>query len=89
VARGSWWLAVAAKFQSSDILTASDEPPIHELQHLHWNCFLEKILACEPTTNRKFIGNTSDALIFKSDDNGILAARLVPNNISDLKTGVH
>jgi hypothetical protein len=56
------------------MLTASGEPPIHELQHLHWNYLLMKTLAFEPTTNRKFIGNTSDALIFKSDDNGILAA---------------
>jgi len=70
-------------------LTASDEPPIHELQHLHWNCLLVKILAFEPTTNRKFFSNTIDALIFESDDNGILAARLAPNNISDSKIGVH
>jgi hypothetical protein len=72
-----------------NVLTASGEPPIHELQHLHWNCLLVKILAFESTTNRKFFGNTSDGLIFESDDNGILAARLVPNNISDFKFGVH
>jgi hypothetical protein len=71
------------------MLTASGEPPIHELQHLHWNYLLVKILAFEPTTNRKFFSNTSDAFIFESDDNGILAARLVPNNISDFKIGVH
>jgi len=47
------------------------------------------MLAFEPTTNRKFLSNTIDALIFESDDNGILAARLVPNNISDFKIGVH
>jgi hypothetical protein len=70
-------------------LTASGEPPIHEFQHFHWNDLLVKILSFEPTTNRKFLSNTSDALIFESDDNGILAARLVPNNISDFKIGVH
>src|SRR6202158_2278499 len=48
-------------------LTASDEPPIHELQHLHRNCFLVKILAFEPTANRNFFCNTGDALIFESD----------------------
>jgi hypothetical protein len=67
----------------------SAELPIHEHQYLHWNYFLVKILAFEPTTNRKFFSNTSDALILESDDNGILAARLVPNNISDFKIGVH
>jgi hypothetical protein len=71
------------------MLTASGEPSIHELQHLHWNCLLAKSLAFEPTTNCKFFGNTSDALIFEFDDNGILTARLVPNNISDFKIGVH
>jgi hypothetical protein len=70
-------------------LAASGEPPIHELQHLHWNFLLVKILAFEPATNRKFFGNTIDALIFESDDNGVLAVRLVPNNISDFKIGVH
>jgi hypothetical protein len=70
-------------------LTAGGEPPIHELQHLHWNCLLVKILAFEPTTNRKFLRTTIDALIFESDDNGILAARPVPNKISDFKIGVH
>jgi hypothetical protein len=48
-----------------------------------------KILAFEPTTNRKFFSDTIDALIFKSDDNGILAAWLSPNNVSDFKIGVH
>jgi hypothetical protein len=48
-----------------------------------------KILAFEPTTNRKFFRTTIDALIFESDDSGILAARLVPNNISDFKIGIH
>jgi hypothetical protein len=62
-------------------LTAGGEPPIHELQHLHWNCLLVKILAFEPTTNRKFLRTTIDALIF--------AARPVPNKISDFKIGVH
>jgi hypothetical protein len=71
------------------VLTASGEPPIHERQHLRWNYLLVKILAFEPTTNRESFGNTSDALIFESDDNGILAARLVPNNISDFKIRVH
>jgi hypothetical protein len=70
-------------------LAASGEPPIHELQHLHWNFLLVKILAFEPATNRKFLSNTIGALIFESDDNGILAVRLVPNNISDFKIGVH
>jgi len=70
-------------------ITASGEPPIHELQHLHWNYLLVKILAFEPTTNCKFFSNASDALMFESDDSGILAARLVPNNISDFKIGVH
>ena len=71
------------------LLTASGEPPIHELQHLHWNSLLVKILAFEPTTNRKFFINTIDALIFKSDDDGTLAARLVPNKVPDFKIGVH
>jgi hypothetical protein len=70
-------------------LAASGEPPIHELQHLHWNCLLVKILAFEPATNRKFFGNTIDGFIFESDDNGISAVRLVPNNISDFKIRVH
>jgi hypothetical protein len=70
-------------------LAASGEPPIHELQHLHWNLLLAKILAFEPATNRKSFTNTIDALIFESDDNGFLAVRLVPNNISDFKIGVH
>ena len=70
-------------------LTASGEPPIHELQHIHWDCLPVKILAFEPTTNRQFLGNTSDALIFESNDDDILATRLVPNNISDFKIGVH
>jgi len=71
-------------------LAASGEPPIHELQHLHWNfLLLVKILAFEPATNRKFFANTIDALIFESDDNGFLAVRLVPNNISNFKIGVH
>jgi hypothetical protein len=71
------------------MLAASDEPPIHELQHFHWNYLLVKILVFEPTTNRKFFSNSSDALIFEFDDGGILAARLAPNNISDSKIGVH
>jgi hypothetical protein len=70
-------------------LTASDEPPIHELQHLHWNCFLVKILAFEPTANRNSFSNTGDALIFESDDSDIFAARFVPNNIPSFKIGVH
>jgi hypothetical protein len=70
-------------------LAASGEPPIHELQHLHWNLLLVKIRAFEPATNRKFFGNTIDALIFEPDDNGFLAVRLVPNYISDSKIGVH
>jgi hypothetical protein len=70
-------------------LTASGEPPIHELKHLHWNYLLVKSLAFEPTTNRKFFSNAIEAVIFESDDSGILAARLVPNNISDSKIDVH
>jgi hypothetical protein len=70
-------------------LTASDEPAIHELQHLHWNCFLVKILALEPTAKRNFFGNAGDARIFDSNDSDIFAARFVPNNIPDLKIGVH
>jgi hypothetical protein len=70
-------------------LTAGGEPPIHELQHLHWDGLLVKILAFEPTANCKCFSNSIDALIFEFDDNGILAARLVPNNISDFKIGVH
>jgi hypothetical protein len=70
-------------------LTASGKPPIHELQHLHRDGLLVKILAFEPTANRKCFSNSIDALIFEFDDNGILAARLVPNYISDFKIGVH
>jgi hypothetical protein len=70
-------------------LTASDEPPIHELQHLHWNCFLVKILAFKPTAKRNFFGNTGDALIFESDDSDIFAARFLPNNIASSKIDVH
>jgi hypothetical protein len=49
------------------MLTARDEPPIDELQHLHWNCFLVKTLAFESTANRNFFSNTGDALIFQPD----------------------
>ena len=45
------------------MLTARDEPPIDELQHLYWNCFLVKTLAFESTANRHFFSNTGDALI--------------------------
>jgi hypothetical protein len=71
------------------MLTASDEPPIHELQHLHWNCFLVKTLAFESTANRNFLSNTNDHLIFQSDDRDIFAAAFVPNNIPGVKIGVH
>jgi hypothetical protein len=67
----------------------SVELPIDEHQHLHWNCLLVKSLAFEPTTQRKFFGSTGDALIFQSDDNDILAARLVPNSVSGFKIGAH
>jgi hypothetical protein len=70
-------------------LTASDEPPIHELQHLHWNRFLVKILAFESTANRNFFNNTGDGLIFDFEDSDIFAARFVPNNIACFKIGVH
>jgi hypothetical protein len=70
-------------------LTASDEPPIHELQHLYWNCFLVKILAFETTAKRNLFSNTGGAFIFESDNSDIFAARFVPNNISGFKIGVH
>jgi hypothetical protein len=67
----------------------SAELPIHEHQHLHWNCLVVKILAFEPTTKRKSFSSTGDALIFQSDDSDILAARLVPNTVSGFKIDVH
>jgi hypothetical protein len=75
--------------EHSCMLTASDEPSIHELQHLHWNCFLLKALALESTANRNFFSNTGDALIFQSDDSDIFASGFVPNNIPGGKIGVH
>src|SRR5713226_8482961 len=71
------------------MLTASDEPPIHKLQHLYWNCFLVKTLAFESTAKRKFFGNTGDALIFQSDNSDILAAGFAPNNIPGFKIDIH
>ena len=71
------------------MLTASDEPSIHELQHVHWNCLLVKILAFEPATKSNFLSTTGYALIFESDDSDIFATRLVPNNISGFKIDVH
>ena len=65
------------------------ELPIHEHQHLHRNYLLVKILAFEPTTKRKLFRSTGDALIFQSHDNDILAARLVPNNISGFEIAAH
>jgi hypothetical protein len=61
------------------------EPPIDELQHLYWNCFLVKTLAFESTANRHFFSNTGDALIFQPDDSGIFAAGFVPDNIPGVK----
>jgi hypothetical protein len=71
------------------MLTASDEPPAHELQHLHWNCFLLKTLAFESTAKRNSFGNTGEALIFQSDDSEVFAPGFVSNNIPGSKIGVH
>ena len=71
------------------MLTARDEPPIDELQHLYWNCFLVKTLAFESTANRHFFSNTGDALIFQPDDSDIFAAGFVPDNTPGVKIGVH
>jgi hypothetical protein len=71
------------------MLTASDEPPIHELQHLYWNRFLVKMLALETAAIRNFFCDTGDALNFESDDSHVFAARFVPNNVSGLKITVH
>jgi hypothetical protein len=73
--------------ESTTLLSA--ELPIYEHQHLHWNCLLVKTLAFEPTTRRKFLGSASDAVIFQFDDDDILAARLVPNNVSESKIVAH
>lgn len=71
------------------MLTAGDEPSIHELQHVHWNCLLVKILAFEPATKSNFPSNTVHPLIFESDDSEIFAARLLPNSISASAIDVH
>jgi hypothetical protein len=71
------------------MLTASDEPSIHELQHVNWNCLLVKILAFEPAAKGDFLGNTGHALHFESDNSDILATRLVPNNISGIEIDAH
>jgi hypothetical protein len=68
------------------MLTASGESPIHELQHLHWNYLLVKILAFEPTTNRKLFSHTSNALVFESDDNGIWPPDLCRTTSPTLKS---
>jgi len=46
-----------------------------------------KTLAFEPTTRRKFLRSTGDAVIFEFDDNEVLVARLVANNVSGSKIG--
>jgi hypothetical protein len=61
--------------------------PIHKHEHLHWNCLLVKTLAFEPTTRRKFLRSTGDAVIFQFDDNEVFVARLVANNVSGSKIG--
>jgi hypothetical protein len=71
------------------MLTASDEPPIHELQHLYRYRFLVKILALETAAIRNFCSNTGDALSLEPDDSDLFAARFVPNNISRFKITVH
>jgi hypothetical protein len=71
------------------LLTASNEPSTHELQHLNWNCLLAKILAFEPATKSDFLGNTGHAVVFDSDNSDILATRLVPNDISGFEIAVH
>jgi hypothetical protein len=78
----SRWPAIHAYLLSAEL-------PIYEHQHLHWNCLLVKTLAFEPPTRRKFLGSTSDAVIFQFDDNEVLVARLVPNNVSESKIGAH
>jgi len=71
------------------MLTASDEPSIHELQHVNWNRLLVKTLAFEPATKGDLLGNTGHALHFDSDNSDVLATRLVPNNISGIEIDVH
>jgi hypothetical protein len=71
------------------MLNASDEPTIHELQHLHWNCFLVKTLTFKPTTKRNSLGDTGDTLISEPDDSDIFAASLVSHNIPWFKIGDH
>jgi hypothetical protein len=71
------------------MLTASDEPPIHELQHLYRNRFLVKILALETAAICNFFSNAGDVLNFESNDSDIFAARFVPNNVSGFKITVH
>jgi len=71
------------------MLTASDEPSPHELQHLNGNCLLVKTLAFEPATTGDFLGDTGDALVFESDNSDVLATRLVPNNISGFEIDIH
>jgi hypothetical protein len=44
-----------------------------------------KTLAFEPTTRRKSLGSTGDAVIFQFEDNEVLVARLVANNVSGSK----
>jgi len=46
-----------------------------------------KTLAFKPTTRRKFLGSTGDAVIVQFDDNEVLVARLVANNVSGPKIG--
>jgi len=71
------------------MLTASNEPSTHELQHLNWNCLLVKILAFEPAAKGNFLGNTGHALVFESDNSDIPPTRLVTNNISGFEIDVH
>src|ERR1700675_4050506 len=68
------------------MLTASDEPPIHELQHLHWNCFLVKTRAFESTANRNFFSNPGDGLSSNPNVVGFFPPDLSPTTSPGLKS---
>jgi hypothetical protein len=48
---------------------------------------LVKTLAFEPTTRGEFLGSSGDAVIIQFDDNEVLVARLMANNVSGSKIG--